>query len=159
MDMIWIMRMYKAYFQGIPSGLFSWSPWFCAVIMFRRKTVGGCCIQMKSSRPWKVSAWGELELLKTFKTKFNIVNSLEFSKILYMYLFEVLDAFNVVGGRRLEYSTMLSLEMKTDNKFYFHLYHFSLLGNAPMFTISIFKITNTLTDEVRLELFIYFWGV
>lgn len=97
MDMIWIMRMDKAYFQGIPSGLFSWSPWFCAVIMFRRKTIGGCCIQMKSSRPWKVSAWGELELLKTFKTKFNIVNSLEFSKILYMYLFEVLDAFNGVG--------------------------------------------------------------
>lgn len=90
MDMIWIMRMDKAYFQGIPSGLFSWSPWFCAVIMFRRKTVGGCCIQMKSSRPWKVSAWGELELLKT----------LEFSKILYMYLFEVLDAFDgvAVGG-------------------------------------------------------------
>lgn len=47
---------------------------------------------------------GELELLKTFKTKFNIVNSLEFSKILYMYLFEVLDAFNGLGGRRLEYS-------------------------------------------------------
>lgn len=45
--------------------------------------------------------------------------------------------------------------MKTDNKFYFHLYHFSMLGNAPMFTISIFKITNTLTDEVRLELFIF----
>lgn len=30
-----------------------------------------------------------------------------------------------------------------------------MLGNAPMFTISIFKITKTLTDEVRLELFIF----
>lgn len=43
---------------------------------------------------------GGMELLKTFKTKFNVVNSLEFSKILYMYLFEVLDAFDgvAVGG-------------------------------------------------------------
>lgn len=51
--------------------------------------------------------------------------------------------------------------MKTDNKFYFHLYHFSMLGNTPMFTFSIFKITNTLTDEVRLESFIYifFFGL
>lgn len=41
-----------------------------------------------------------MELLKTFKTKFNVVNSLEFSKILYMYLFEVLGAFDgvAVGG-------------------------------------------------------------
>lgn len=41
---------------------------------------------------------------KNFFIKINIVNSLEFSKILYMYLFEVLDAFNGVGGRRLKYS-------------------------------------------------------
>lgn len=47
---------------------------------------------------------GELEFLKIFKIKFNIVNFFEFFKILYMYLFEVLDVFNGMGGRRFEYS-------------------------------------------------------
>lgn len=52
---------------------------------------------MKFFRLWKVSVWGELEFLKIFKIKFNIVNFFEFFKILYMYLFEVLDVFNGVG--------------------------------------------------------------